>query len=98
MTYKVTRKCVLTEDIRAPGEHYKVTDPDQSTFRKIWFYRSPTGREVATDNNNGCPLSPDGDLFRAVKAAVEEYDQAVRASPAHPTSVPVTPPGKETGR
>lgn len=76
MSYKVTRKYVPPAGQVVPGEHYTVTDPDfgVSWFREISFYRTPTGREVATDGI-GHPLASDGEIYRAVRAAVEEYDQ-----------------------
>ena len=77
MAYKVTRKYVPPAGQVIPGEHYTVTDPDcgVSWFRTISFYRTPTGREVATDGAHW-RLPKDGEIFRLVKAAVEEYDRA----------------------
>jgi hypothetical protein len=76
MAYKVTKKYVPPAGQVVPGEHYTVTDPScgVSWFRTISFYRTPTGREVATDGINN-PLAKDGEIFRAVKAAVELYDK-----------------------
>ena len=48
--------------------------------RHYAFYRSPKGSEVAQDIGYGTGpytrLASDGDLFRIVKAAVEQYDAA----------------------
>lgn len=73
--YTVTSKYVPEPGKTAPGEHYTVEDPDkgESLFRKIHFYRTPRGHEVAEDNI-GMRLQADGGLFRSVKAAVEKYD------------------------
>lgn len=61
----------------APGTYYTVEDPDGGVpwFRTITFYRAPSGAEVATDTH-GEVLMNDGDLYRLVLTAVEEYDQA----------------------
>lgn len=77
MAYEVTDRHVpyAGEGGRAPGVHYTVEDPSRdSWFQRISFYRSPGGREVATDVI-GVRLADDGDLFRSVRAAVEEYDK-----------------------
>jgi hypothetical protein len=73
--YQVIRKYVPPAGQVIPGEHYSVTDPAcrDSWFREISFYRSPHGREVATDGIRHT-LANDGEIFRAVKAAVERYD------------------------
>ena len=76
MNYKVTQKYVpAAGSVRAPGEHYTVTNESSrdSWFREVSFYRSPHGSEVAVDGT-GHPLATDGDIFRAVREAVEQYD------------------------
>jgi hypothetical protein len=78
MIYKVTCKDVVPAGKAAPpGDHYVLTTdaPDAPSFyRRIFFYRTPAGSVVATDNQ-GWRLLEDGDLFRLVKAAVERYDE-----------------------
>jgi hypothetical protein len=77
MTYKVTRKYVPPAgSVKAPGEHYTVVTTARDVppyFREVRFYRTAAGREVASDGI-GHPLAPDGDLFRQVRAAVEQYE------------------------
>lgn len=85
--YQVTRKYVPPPgSIDAPGEHYTLqrTEPDRfmgrDAFRQYSFYRTARGSEVAGDTGySGATtyyrLDRDGDIFRALKAAVEEYDQ-----------------------
>lgn len=84
MNLKVTQKYISSASKDAPGEHYTLTctEPERrvspGAYRHYAFYRSPRGSEVASDIGYGTgpyhPLAPDGDLFRIVKAAVEEYD------------------------
>jgi hypothetical protein len=79
--YEVTRVYDDPPGIRPPGAHYTLTarngrhDPnfEFGMFHEITFYRTKRGREVATDYY-GRHIADDGDLFRAAKAAVEEYD------------------------
>lgn len=85
MDLKVTRKYVPPAgSTDAPGEHYTLasTGPERrvspNSYRHYSFYRTARGREVAQDIGYGTGpchrLASDGDLFRAVKAAVEQYD------------------------
>ena len=80
--YQVTSKYAPAAGggLSAPGEHYTLTDPGcgVSFLRTVSFYRTPGGREVATDGI-GCRIAGDGDLFRALRDAVAEYDSAARA-------------------
>lgn len=80
MPYRVTRKFTAGADsFQPPGDHYHlvneaaaVSDP----FRLVNFYCTPRGREVATYGHGmEDRLTPDGDLFRQVKAAVEAHDE-----------------------
>lgn len=73
--YAVTSKYVPPTGKAAPGAHYTVENPSEENwwFRTISFYRSPHGREVALDGIQHV-LANDGDIFRAVKTAVEAYD------------------------
>ena len=86
MDLTVTRKYISSDGKAAPGEHYtlKCTEPERrvspDSCRHYAFYRSPKGSEVAQDIGYGTGpytrLASDGDLFRIVKAAVEQYDAA----------------------
>lgn len=73
--YQVIKKYVPPPGQVVPGEHYTVENPDEKNwwFRTISFYRSPNGRENAMDGIQHV-LANDGDIFRAIKAAVEAYD------------------------
>jgi hypothetical protein len=76
MGYRVTRKFMPPPgSVHAPGEHYEVENPQSGTslYRTCYFYRTPRGSELATDKL-GERLASDGDLFRAVKEAVDAYD------------------------
>jgi hypothetical protein len=80
MAYAVRRKYVPpTGGAVAPGEHYTVVDPNcgVSWYGIIHFYRTPKGREVATDDI-GERLAQDGPIYLAVKAAVDQYDLGQR--------------------
>lgn len=72
--------------VDAPGTHYTLrrTEPDRfvgrDAFRQYSFYRTPRGSEVAGDLGYGGAtlyyrLDKDGDIFRALRSAVEKYDQ-----------------------
>ena len=89
MMYQVTSKYVPPSGSGvAPGEHYTLqrTEPDRfvgrDAFRQYSFYRTPRGSEVAGDTGYSRAtlyyrLDKDGDIFRALKAAVEKYDQGL---------------------
>ena len=74
--YKVIKKYKPPPGQAVPGEHYTVENPAEKNwwFRTIHFYRSPNGRENAMDGIRHS-LMQDGDLYRAVKAAVDAYDK-----------------------
>ena len=87
MDLKVTRKYVPPAgSLNAPGEHYTLvcTEPERrvarDAYRHYSFYRTARGSEVAGDMGYGTGpygrLASEGDLFRIVKAAVEQYDAA----------------------
>jgi hypothetical protein len=93
--YQVTRKYVPPAgSVDAPGEHYtlKRTEPDRhvspTAYRFYSFYRTPKGSEVAGEMGYGTGpyyrLASDGDIFRALKEAVEKYDQG-----RNPVNVPI---------
>jgi hypothetical protein len=87
VTYKVICKYVpLTGSADAPGEHYtlQAAEPERrvsaTAYRHYSFYRTPKGSEVAADigySGDGTywPLAKDGDIFRALKETVEQYDR-----------------------
>ena len=87
MNLKVTQKYISSASKDAPGEHYTLTctEPERrispDSYRYYAFYRSPRGSEVAGDIGYGTGpysrLAADGDLFRAVKATVEQYDAEI---------------------
>ena len=77
MAYEVTGKYVPPAgSIVPPGEHYSLIDEQATSrvFREANFYRTPRGREIATDRR-GHPLAPDGDLAKQIREAIDAYDQ-----------------------
>lgn len=91
MNLAVTNKYISSDGSKgAPGEHYTLACTQAErliagtpAYRHYAFYRSVRGSEVAQDigygSGPGHTLTPDGGLFRAVKTAVEEYDEKEQA-------------------
>jgi len=91
--YKVVSKYVppaATAEF-APGEHYILvcTEPERhvgpDAYRHYSFYRTRRGSEVASDLGYHVgqlrhPLAKDGEIFLAIKEAVERYDRGEQLS------------------